>query len=435
MSAVTVIGLGKIGLPLAVLIAESGRTTYGVDIQQSVIDAVGLGQTILPDEPDLPDRLQAVVRARQLLPTLDLDSAVGASEVVVVIIPLVVDENGTPLFESLDSTTERISHALLPGSLVIYETTLPVGTTRHRFFPVLREKTSNLFLAYSPERVSSGSVFAGLRGYPKLIGGVDDASAERTRHFYESVFSFDDRPDLNRPNGVWDLGSTEAAELVKLAETTYRDVNIAFANELAEYSETLGLDVTSVITAANSQPFSHIHRPGLVGGHCIPVYPWFLLAGAPDMRLPRVAREVNSTVPDRVLARLVANVGDLKGLRVVVLGLAYRGGVRESSFSGALALVKILKAAEAVPLVHDPLWTSTELATLGLRAYQFGESCDCAVVQSDHIMYKNIGPSDLPGVRTVFDLRAVTRTDGWGGVRRLVLGCSDFGDEPDVLPG
>ena len=133
--------------------------------------------------------------------------------------------------------------------------------------------------AHSPERVFSGRIFEDLRKYPKLIGGLDDPSSKRVAEFYEAVLDFDDRPDLARGNGVWDLGSVEAAELAKLAETTYRDVNIGLANTFAMYADSIGVDIFAVIEASNSQPFSHIHQPGIaVGGHCIPVYPRFYLS-------------------------------------------------------------------------------------------------------------------------------------------------------------
>ena len=134
-----------------------------------------------------------------------------------------------------------------------------------------------------------------------------EASARRAVEFYERALEFDERDDLARPNGVWDLGSAEAAELSKLAETTYRDLNIAFANELAAFAERSGIDVGQVIDASNSQPFSHIHRPGIaVGGHCIPVYPRFFLTNAPEAQLPRAARAVNDAAPARNVDRLAA---------------------------------------------------------------------------------------------------------------------------------
>ena len=153
-------------------------------------------------------------------------------------------------------------------------------------------------LVFSPERVFTGRVFADLRKYPKLVGGVNPASAARGVAFYEQVLDFDERADLPKPNGVWDLGSAEASEMAKLAETTYRDVNIGLANQFAAFAEANGIDVYAVIDACNSQPFSHIHRPGIaVGGHCIPISPRMYLWNAPAATVVRAAREANAAMP------------------------------------------------------------------------------------------------------------------------------------------
>lgn len=423
---VTVVGLGKIGLPLAALVARSGVTTYGVDNDAAHVQALSAGHPVLAGEPGLTDILSEVIPSGLLVPTTDLGLAVSRSDVVLVVVPLVVDAHREPRYEVIDAVTAVIADALRPDTLVVYETTLPVGVTRKRLLPVLsrhgRTLGHDLFLAYSPERVSSGSVLRDLRRYPKLVGGADPVSASRAVAFYRSFLVFDERPDLAEHNDVWDMGSSEAAEFVKLAETAYRDLNIAFANELATQATRLGLDLGRTIDAANSQPYSHIHRPGLVGGHCIPVYPWFLLAGAPELRLTRTAREVNSAMPAFVLDELTHEVGELTGARVAVLGLAYRAGVRESAFSGAIALVEQLRARDAVPMVHDPLWTPDEFARLGLRSYELGTTCDYAVVQCGHPHYRQLSPADLPGVRAIYDIPDVTPPDGWGTVRRLVLG-------------
>ena len=222
-----------------------------------------------------------------LTATTDTAAAVAESDAVVIVVPLFVDAEGVPDFAAMDSATTETARGLKPGTLVSYETTLPVGTTRERFLPALEAGSGlrcgdDFYLVFSPERVFTGRVFADLRRYPKLVGGVDEASAERGVRFYEEVLEFDDRPDLTRPNGVWDMGSAEGAEFAKLAETTYRDVNIGLANQFARFADSRGIDVQAVIDASNSQPFSHIHRPGVaVGGHCIPIYPRFYLWNRP----------------------------------------------------------------------------------------------------------------------------------------------------------
>ena len=166
------------------------------------------------------------------------------------------------------------------------------------------------------------------------------------------------------------MGSAEAAELTKLAETTYRDVNIALANEFARFADRTGIDLDRVIAAANSQPFSHIHRPGVaVGGHCIPVYPRFYLDADADARLPSAAREVNLAMPAYAVDLLEAELGSLAGTRVVILGVAYRGNVKETAFSGAFALRDALTARGAEPLVIDPLYDDDELRALGFEPW------------------------------------------------------------------
>ena len=429
MTTATVIGLGKIGLPLAVQIAGAGVRCFGVDISGAVVAQVAAGQPPFPGEPHLAERLSAAVGAGTLTPTLDVAQAVTGSDVVIVVVPLVVDAAAKPAFGALDAATAALSPSLRPGTLVVYETTLPVGTTRSRFVPALVEGSGlepgvDLLVAHSPERVSSGTVFRDLRRYPKLVGGVDAASATRAVAFYREVLEFDVRPDLPRPNGVWDLGSAEAAELTKLAETTYRDLNIGFANELGVYAERLGVDIADVIAAANSQPYSHLHSPGFVGGHCIPVYPWFLLDGAPELRLPRTAREVNGAMPTHVVDVLAAAVGDLTGLRVAVLGLAYRGEVKELAFSGALPLVEVLRSRGATPVVHDPLWSTAEIRELGFEPHELGALCDAAIVQADHDAYRSLSPKDIPGAAALYDVRRCTPVDGWGTLRRLVPGAT-----------
>jgi nucleotide sugar dehydrogenase len=426
--SVAVVGLGKIGLPLAVAIAGSSRQVIGADLNPRVLELVSGGTPPFPGEPELDGRLRTAVRGGFLRATADTAGAARDSDVVIIVVPLVVDSARRPDYSALDGAARAVATGLRPGTLVIVETTVPVHTTRQRVARTLAQGSGLLpgrdfSVCHSPERVSSGSVFADLARYPKLVGGIDETSGHRAAEFYRSVLRFDKRPDLHRPNGVWDLGSSEAAELAKLAETTYRDVNIALANEFAGFAEIAGLDVFAVIEAANSQPYSHIHRPGIaVGGHCIPVYPWLYVAGDPQAVLPVAARRVNDAVPARAVGLLARLAGRLGGRRVVVLGAAYRGGVREAAFSGVFATVEALRQHGAIPAVHDPLYDDADLIEMGLLPYHFGEPCDAAIVQADHREYSMIGPGSLPGVRALVDGRSVTDPVLWAGVPRLVLG-------------
>ncbi|MGI5215786.1 nucleotide sugar dehydrogenase [Plantactinospora sp. CA-290183] len=420
-------GSGKIGLPLAVQFADKGHSVIGADVSERVVKLVNDGAVPFPGEADLDVKLKEAVAAGRLSATTDTTAAVAESEAVVVVVPLFVDAEGVPDFGWMDDATRSIAAGLRPGTLVSYETTLPVGTTRSRWAPMLQEGSGltvgrDFTLVFSPERVLTGRVFADLRRYPKLVGGVDEASARRGVEFYEAVLDFDERPDLSRPNGVWDLGSAEASELAKLAETTYRDVNIGLANQFARFADSVGVDVIKVIEACNTQPYSHIHSPGIaVGGHCIPIYPRMYLWNDPAATVVRSAREANAAMPEYAVDLLAAAVGDLTGVEVLVLGAAYRGGVKETAFSGVFPTVEALRRRGARPYVSDPMYTSEELTAHGLPAYA-GEAVTAAVVQADHAEYRTLGASDLPDVRVLVDGRRVTDPSRWSGVRRVLIG-------------
>jgi len=425
---VTVVGLGKIGLPLAVQYATERCRVIGADVSQLVVESVSSGRSPFPNEPGLDERLLDVVNTGRLTSTLDTATAVSGSDVVVVAVPVVVDPKGQPDLAAMDAATSDIGKGLRSGALVIFETTLPVGVTRERLIPSLAEHSGlepgrEFSVCYSPERVMSGSVFADLRRYPKLVGGLDETSARKAREFYEQVLPFDDRPDLAVPNGVWDLGSLEAAELTKLAETTYRDVNIALANEFARFADRVGIDIQRVIDAANSQPYSHLHRPGVaVGGHCIPVYPLLYMSTDADATLPAAGRRANAAMPAYAVSVLRELLGDLRGTTIAVLGASYRGGVKETAFSGAFPLVAELRRYGAVPLVHDPLHSELELEGLGFGVYKYGRTCDGAILQADHAEYERLTSADLPGVRAIVDGRDVLDAARWPHVAVKSLG-------------
>lgn len=424
---ITVVALGKIGLPLAVQFASAGHRVFGADVNPDTVAKVNAGIEPFPGEAELRSRLKDVTSRGILTATTDTAAAVAQSDVVVLVVPLFVDSGGVPDFRWMDAATSDVARGLRPGTLVSYETTLPVGTTRSRFGPMLAEisglEVGAFHLVFSPERVFSGRVFADLRRYPKLVGGIDQASADSGVAFYAAVLEFDERVDLPRPNGVWNLGSAEAAEMAKLAETTYRDVNIGLANQFARFAGDNAIDVFSVIEACNSQPFSHIHQPGIaVGGHCIPIYPRMYLWNDPEATVVRAAREANAAMPTYAVEELEAIHGPLAGQSVAVLGAAYRGGVKESAFSGVFPLVASLEGRGANVRVHDPMYSDEELRALGLTPYHWTHPSDALVVQANHAEYALRGSSDVPGVRSVVDGRRVLDRDAWDVDNFVVLG-------------
>ena len=424
---ICVVALGKIGLPLAVQFASKGHTVIGADVNAETVEMVNKGSEPFPGEAHLAEKLQHVTASGLLTATTDTSAAVAQSEVVVVVVPLFVDMEGDPDFDWMDAATRDIAEGLRPGTLVSYETTLPVGTTRTRYAPML-EAGSGLVagkdfdLVFSPERVLTGRVFADLRKYPKLVGGISTDSELRGVAFYDAVLEFDERDDLPRPNGVWPMGSAEAAEMAKLAETTYRDVNIGLANQFAKFADKSGIDVYKVIEACNSQPYSHIHQPGIaVGGHCIPVYPRLYLHNDPEATVVAAAREANASMPEYAVSRLEEVYGDLTGATVAVLGAAYRGGVKETAFSGVFAVVDALRARGAKVVVHDPLYSDEELEAFGWEPFHLGDATNAAIIQADHREYGELVASDLAGTRVLLDGRRISPDSG-GFPEVLLLG-------------
>ena len=424
-----VVALGKIGLPLAVQFADAGHEVVGVDVDARQVELINQATEPFPGEAHLQEKLSELVPAGRLRATTDYAEAIPGADAIVIVVPLFVDDaTWEPDFGWMDAATRSLAEHLTPGTLVSYETTLPVGTLRTRFVPMIEEisglkESEDFFAVFSPERVLTGRVFEDLRKYPKLIGALTAEGTARAREFYESALTFDEREDLARPNGVWDLGSPEASELAKLAETTYRDVNIALANEFALFAQDHGIDVYKVIEASNSQPYSHIHQPGIaVGGHCIPVYPRLYLSGDPAATTVRTARQLNASVPAHLVERAAGLLGSLQGLKAVVLGASYRTGVKETAFSGVFPVVEALRAHGAEVAVHDTYYDDEELAGFGWAPYTIGDAADLVIVQTNHPEYRELTAADVPGVKLIVDGRNITAAENWTGTPRLVLG-------------
>jgi nucleotide sugar dehydrogenase len=323
----------------------------------------------------------------------------------VVIVPVVVDEAREVDFSQIDAATRDLARGLQPGTLVIYETTLPIGTTRHRLGPMLEAGSELLMdhdfhLAFSPERVLVGRVLLDLQRYPKVVGGTSPAGTQRAVDFYTAA--------LEPGTEVRAVATAEAAELTKLAETTYRDVNIALANEFAQVAARHGIDVLEVIAAANSQPYSHIHQPGVgVGGHCIPVYPHLLFNGEPGMRIPPAAREVNDGMADYAVGLLESAVGSLVGAAVLVLGIGYRADVREDFFSSAFLLRDALRARGATVYAHDPYFAADHIRGRGFEPYDLASPVpvQAAILQAAHAPYRDLDVAAIPGLEVLLDGR------------------------------
>ncbi|HZM73686.1 MAG TPA: nucleotide sugar dehydrogenase [Candidatus Polarisedimenticolia bacterium] len=405
---VAVVGAGKMGLPLAAQFASHGWRVIAVDVSEGVIEAINAGRTGDLDEPGVAELVATAHAEGRLRATSDAAAAAREADVVVLIVPVMLDDRHQPDFRIMDAAVGSIGPGIHAGSLVIFETTLPVGETRGRFTPQL-ERASGLRagedfdVAFSPERLFSGAVLRNLATYPKLVGGLTPAATALAARFYDGVLDAE----------VVAMSSAEAAEFAKLADTTYRDVNIALANEFAAYADRIGVDVTEVIDAANSQPYSHVHQPGLgVGGHCIPVYPHFLLSRAPELGLVARARAVNDGQVERALKVIRETVGELHDRPVLVLGLTYRAGVKELAYSRGVALVDALLAAGARVEAADPLLSDSEIQVLGATPWHPGSpsAAEVIVSQTTDTAWRDLDPAWFGGLRLLIDGRNSLRS-------------------------
>jgi nucleotide sugar dehydrogenase len=400
---VTVVGAGKMGMPLAVQFTSHGWDVTAVDVQASVVDSINAGLNHVTEEPGLTEGIAAAHAAGRLRATLDGAAAAATADVVVLIVPVMLNDEQQPDYRYMDAAVDAIAPGVHRGSTIIFETTLPVGDTRGRFAPRLAAASGlqfeqDFFVAFSPERLYSGAALKNLAMYPKLVGGLGAESGARAAAFYGSVLDAE----------VVLMSSAEAAEFSKLADTTYRDVNIALANEFAQYADRVGVDIQEVIAAANSQPYSHIHQPGLgVGGHCIPVYPHFLLSRAPEMELVGLSRRVNDGQIGLAIRTIQKALGGLEGVPVLVLGLTYRDGVKELAYSRALPLIERLAFHGAIVSAYDPLLSPAEIGRSAATPYSWGTSSDvrAIITQTADPLFGTIDFALFPAAEVLFDGR------------------------------
>ncbi len=363
---ITVVGGGRMGLPLACVFAKHGAFVTVSDINRALVTSIQAG--ISPyEEPGLAELMTDLHRAGRLSATTDTERAVPESDVIVVIVPAHLTADREIDFSILQVASAEIGKGLRPGALVVYETTVAVGGTRRCLIPVLEAHSGlkageDFYVAYSPERVKANLVLARLETTPKVVGGYDAVSRARAVALYSQY--------LGAP--VDDVGTIEAAEMTKLLGMLYRDVNIALANELAAFCEVAGVDFERVRLSANTDGEANLLLPGIgVGGHCVPVYPYFLTRESRRLgitqRLSEAAREINDQQPARELERVAALWKPLSGQRVHLLGLGFRPGVKVDTFSPAYALRDELRQRGAQVTMEDPHYTDQELRQAGFE--------------------------------------------------------------------
>ena len=399
MLTIAVYGLGRIGLPLALAWMRAGAKAIGVDVNRRWVEELNSGRFEFPDEPSLELLLKHYLDLGLFKATSNGVEASKSSNIKLITVPTLIDEKGDPDLSSLKAALSTIGRGLKHGDLVVIESSVPPGTTINLAKPIL-EAASNLIceadfgLAYSPERVMVGHALRDIEErYPKIVGGVGPGSTEILATLYRQIAS----------KGVIEMTSATSAELSKLFEGVYRDVNIALANELSSLCRRYRVDFMEIRRASNSQPYCHLHKPGVgVGGACIPVYPKYILYLAKtlnlQLRLTEEAREINASIPKmitRLLIEELTRVGkDIDHVKVAILGLAFRGDTTDTRLSPAYGIIRELSKHNLEIRVNDPMLKEDRLlAEEGYQLLPLHEAIsnvDAIIIATDHSKYKEL---------------------------------------------
>lgn len=360
MTSIVVIGTGYVGLPAALMWAKAGAEVVGVDIDENVVRTIN-DRTLLVNERELDALFADPDVRRNLTAAHDPPEA----DVFVIAVPTPVDPlRKVPDLSHVESAIRQIAPVLRRGNLVILESTVPPMTCQDMVKPLLEELTSlrvpeDIKVAHCPERILPGDIFREIVHNERLIGGMDEESTARAVEIYELFVKGDLHPT-----------SALVAELAKLMENAYRDINIAIANEFAAICDNLGADVDEVLQLANRHPRVNILRPGIgVGGHCIPVDPWFLKEVAPyDSSLITAARLLNDRVPAKMVERIRHAVRDITAPRIVLLGASYKRDCEDTRESPALEIFRLLQRESYDVHLFDPLVDSYRYDSLSTVA-------------------------------------------------------------------
>ena len=377
---VCVVGLEYIGLPTASLLCSRGFQVHGVDLSNHVVDTINSGRIHIV-EPDLDILVRSAVHGGMLKAAL----APAAADIFMIAVPTPIDDAARPDLGAVEAATRAIVPHLRPGNLVILVSTSPVGTTDDLVAPIIEAAGlrvgEDIFLAYCPERVLPGRILTELVENDRVVGGVNQASTDKAVRFYETFV----RGEV--------IGTdARTAEMVKLTENSFRDVNIAFANELSMICGAQGISVWNLIRLANRHPRVNILQPGPgVGGHCIAVDPWFIVHANPDQaKLIRAAREVNDSKPDWVVERVKRCVQKVKDPLIACLGLAFKADVDDVRSSPAVDIVRALQRDLQAPLmvVEPNLASHPEFELTALE--EALERANIVLVLTDHKQFKRI---------------------------------------------
>jgi UDP-N-acetyl-D-mannosaminuronic acid dehydrogenase len=384
---VCIIGLGYIGLPTAVMFANHGLQVHGVDINEKAVNMIKQKQLHI-EEDGLQERLNNAIDSGKFTVSTKPEEA----DVFIIAVPSPINEDKTANLDYVREATKSIVPYLRKGNLVILESTVPPRTVEDVMLPILKETNleigTELFVSHSPERVIPGRIFEELTNNDRIVGGINEESSRLTAELYRTFVK-----------GTIHLTDATTAEMVKVIENTYRDVNIAFANELAKISEKIGVNVWEAIRLANFHPRVNIHLPGPgVGGHCIAVDPWFLVELQPELaQIIRLARNTNDSMPEYTalkIKRILEDNGIQHG-RVAVFGLSFKGNVDDMRESPSLEVIHHLEQLGIDYTAYDPHIKENKLSRQTQHIEEAVAKADMIVILTDHKEFKDLQPEQV----------------------------------------
>jgi len=392
---IAIFGLGNIGIPLACIFASLGEI-IGVDIDKKKVEMINKGISPLPNEKKVPELLRKYVNEGRLIATTNLEHAAKSSDVKVIIVPLIL-KNEKPDFSGIESVSKVIGRNLKKNDLIIVSTTMPLGATRNVVGKILEEESNlkvgeDFYLVYAPQRAMNPHVIEDLtEKWHQVIGGVNEKSALVAKRIYEKI----------NKKKVIIVKNCETAEMVKLLEGIYRHANIALANEIAKLCDKFKIDFNEVRETFNLVPYYNLHYASIgVGGHCVPVYPHFVLDGIEEPDLIKPSIKLNRAMPEHCIKKLKKTVGNLKDKKIAILGLSYRGNIKEDRFSPTYNVIKLLKKEGVTELfLFDPYFSKNEIEEkTGLEYISLEEidKVNGVIIATEHESFKEISfPSNL----------------------------------------
>lgn len=408
MKKICVIGLGYIGLPTSVMFANNGFQVHGVDVNDAVVNSLSKGEVHII-EPGLKDLLHSAIEKE----TFTVSKEAAEADIYIIAVPSPINEDKTANLRYVEEATKSIIPYISKGNLVILESTVPPRTVEDVVLPILKESGlsigDDLFVSHSPERVIPGKVFTELVENDRIVGGINSVSSDMTVELYKTFVK-----------GKIHITDATTAEMVKVIENTYRDINIAFANELAKISDQIGVNVWEAINFANFHPRVNIHLPGPgVGGHCIAVDPWFLVEKQPELaQMIHLARNTNDSMPAYTAERSkqILEENGIENGKVTVLGLAFKANIDDMRESPSMEVVKHLRKQNVKFTAYDPHASTLEFEEQTDSFDEAVSGADLLLILTDHQVFKDLNANqtaELVKTPMVFDTKNCIERSKW----------------------